>query len=97
MVAIPVKLFHAVRKKSVLFNQLHERNLAPIRYRQVNAENGEEVSEEHIVKGYEVAKGRYVLVDSDELEPFMPLATKTIELEEFVDLHLIDPVYFDTA
>ncbi len=97
LVAIPVKLFHAVRKKSVSFNQLDERNLARIRYRKVNAETSEEVSEEHIVKGYEVAKGRYVVVDPDELEPFMPAATKTIELEEFVDLDQIDPVYFDTA
>ena len=97
LVAIPVKLFHAVRRKSVSFNQLDERNLARIRYRKVNAETGEEVSEQHIVKGYEVAKGRYVVVDPDELEPFMPAATKTIELEEFVDLDQIDPVYFDTA
>jgi len=97
LVAIPVKLFHAVRKKSVSFNQLDERNLARIRYRKVNAETGEEVTEEHIVKGYEVSKGRYVVVDPDELEPFMPAATKTIELEEFVDLDQIDPVYFDTA
>ncbi|WP_040496586.1 non-homologous end joining protein Ku [Ilumatobacter nonamiensis] len=97
LVAIPVKLFHAVRRKSVSFNQLDERNLARIRYRKVNAETGEEVSDEHIVKGYEVSKGRYVVVDPDELEPFMPAVTKTIELEEFVDLDQIDPVYFDTA
>lgn len=97
LVAIPVKLFHAVRKKSVSFNQLDERNLARIRYRKVNAETGEEVTDEHIVKGYEISKGRYVVVDPDELEPFMPVATKTIDLEEFVDLDQIDPVYFDTA
>jgi DNA end-binding protein Ku len=97
LVAIPVKMFHAVRKRSVSFNQLDERNLARIRYRKVNAETGEEVSEEHIVKGYEISKGRYVVVDPDELEPFMPVATKTIDLEEFVDLDEIDPVYFDTA
>ena len=97
LVAIPVKLFHAVRKKSVSFNQLDERNLARIRYRKVNAETGEEVTDEHIVKGYEISKGRYVVVDPDELEPFMPVATKTIDLEEFVDLDEIDPVYFDTA
>lgn len=97
LVAIPVKLFHAVRKKSVSFNQLDERNLARIRYRKVNGETGEEVAEEHIVKGYEVSKGRYIVIDPDELEPFMPVATKTIDLEEFVDLDQIDPVYFDTA
>ncbi len=97
LIAIPVKLFHAVRKQSVSFNQLDERNMARIRYRKVNAETGDEVTEEHIVKGYEVAKGRYVVVDPNELESFMPVATKSIDLEEFVDLDEIDPVYFDTA
>jgi DNA end-binding protein Ku len=97
LVAIPVKLFHAVRRQSVSFNQLDERNMARIRYRKVNAETGEEVGDDHIVKGYEISKGRYVVVDPDELEPFMPAATKSIDLEEFVDLADIDPVYFDTA
>jgi DNA end-binding protein Ku len=97
LVAIPVKLFHAVRRQSVSFNQLDERNMARIRYRKVNAETGEEVGDDHIVKGYEISKGRYVLVDPDELEPFMPVATKSVDLEEFVDLVDIDPVYFDTA
>ena len=97
LVAIPVKLFHAVRRQSVSFNQLDDRNMARIRYRKVNAETGEEVGDEHIVKGYEIAKGRYVVVDPDELEPFMPVATKSVDLEEFVDLADIDPVYYDTA
>ena len=97
LVAIPIKLFNAVRRQSVSFNQLDERNMARIRYRKVNAETGDEVSDEHIVKGYEVSKGRYVVVDPDELEPFMPVATKSVDLEEFVDLSEIDPVYFDTA
>jgi DNA end-binding protein Ku len=97
LVAIPVKLFNAVRRQSVSFNQLDERNMARIRYRKVNAETGEEVGDDHIVKGYEVSKGRYVIVDPDELEPFMPVATKSVDLEEFVDLGEIDPVYFDTA
>jgi DNA end-binding protein Ku len=97
LIAIPVKLFNAVRRQSVSFNQLDERNMARIRYRKVNAETGEEVSDDHIVKGYEVSKGRYVVVDPDELEPFMPVATRSIDLEEFVDLSEIDPVYFDSA
>jgi DNA end-binding protein Ku len=97
LVAIPVKLFHAVRRQSVSFNQLDDRNMARIRYRKVNAETGEEVGDDHIVKGYEISKGRYVVVDPDELEPFMPAATKSVDLEEFVDLADIDPVYFDTA
>jgi len=97
LVAIPVKLFNAVRRQSVSFNQLDERNMARIRYRKVNAETGEEVSDDHIVKAYEISKGRYVVVNPDELEPFMPVATKSVDLEEFVDLTEIDPVYFDTA
>jgi DNA end-binding protein Ku len=97
LVAIPVKLYNAVRRQSVSFNQLDERNMARIRYRKVNDETGEEVGDDHIVKGYEISKGRYVIVDPDELEPFMPVATKSVDLEEFVDLADIDPVYFDTA
>ena len=97
LVAIPVKLFHAVREQSVSFNQLDDRTMARIKYKKVSALDGEEVPEEHIVKGYEVSKDRYVVVDPDELEPFIPSATKTVELEEFVDLDEIDPVYFDSA
>jgi DNA end-binding protein Ku len=97
LIAIPIKLFHAVRHKSVSFNQLDERTMSRIRYRKVSDETGEEVPDEHIVKGYEVSKGRYVLVDPDELEPFMPSATRTIDLEEFVDLDEIDPIYFEDA
>ena len=96
LVAIPVKLFHAVRRQSISFNQLDERTMARIRYQKVSALDGEEVPDDHIVKGYEVSKDRYVVVDPDELEPFIPAATKTVELEEFVDLEEIDPVYFDT-
>ena len=86
LVTIPVKLFHAVSRKSVSFNQLDERSMSRIRMKKVSAETGEDVPDEHIVKGYEVAKGRYVVVDPDELEPFIPVATKSIDLEEFVDL-----------
>jgi DNA end-binding protein Ku len=97
LVAIPVKLFHAVRRQSVSFNQLDDRTMSRIKYKKVSALDGDEVPEEHIVKGYEVSKDRYVVVDPDELEPFIPAATRTVELEEFVDLDEIDPVYFDAA
>ena len=96
LISIPVKLFHAVSRKSVSFNQLDERSMSRIRMKRVSAETGEDVPDEHIVKGYEVAKDRYVVVDPDELEPFIPVATKSIDLEEFVDLRDIDPVFFDT-
>ena len=71
--------------------------MARIRYRKVNATTGEEVGDDHIVKGYEMSKDRYVVVNPAELEPFMPMANKSIELEEFVDLDEIDPVLFDSA
>jgi DNA end-binding protein Ku len=97
LVAIPVKLFHAVRRKSVSFNQLDERTMSRIRYKKVSDETGEEVSDDEIVKGYEIAKGRYVIVDPDELDAFVPAATKTVDLEEFVELDELDPAIFDTA
>ena len=97
LIAIPIKLFSAVKHKGVSFNQLDERTMSRIRYRKVSDETGEEVPDEHIVKGYEVSKGRYVLVDPDELEPFIPSATRTVELEEFVELTEIDPIYFESA
>ena len=97
LVAIPVKLYNAVRKQSVSFNQLDDRTMSRIRYRKVSALDGEEVPDDHIVKGYEISKDRYIVVDPDELEPFIPSATKTVDLEEFVDLDEIDPVFYDSA
>jgi len=96
LVAIPVKLYNGVNKKSVSFNQLDDRSMARIKLKKVSSETGEDVPDEHIVKGYEISKGRYVVVDPDDLEPFIPAATKSIDLEEFVDLDEIDPVYFDS-
>jgi len=97
LVSIPVKLFNAVQRKSVSFNQLDARDRQRIRYRKVNAETGEEVPDDLIVKGFEHRKGQYVVVDPDELEPFLPAATRSIDLDEFVDLREIDPIFFDSA
>jgi DNA end-binding protein Ku len=95
MIAIPVKMFTAVRHKGVSFNQLDDRNMGRIRYQKVSEQTGEEVPSDQIVKGYEISRGRYIKIDPDELEPFVPAATKTIDLEEFVDLDQIDPIYFE--
>ena len=96
LVAIPVKLFHAVRQEGRVVQPARRPQHGPHPLREGVRRDGEEVPDEHIVKGYEISKGRYVVVDPDELEPFMPAATKTIDLEEFVDLAEIDPVFFDT-
>jgi len=96
LVAIPVKLYHAVSKKNVSFNQLDDRTMSRIKLKKVSADTGDEVPDEHIVKGYEYTKGQYIVVDPDELEPFIPSATHSIDLEEFVELSEIDPVFFDS-
>ncbi len=97
LVNIPVQLFNAVSRKSVRFNQIDSRNNARIRNRKVNAESGDDVPDEVIVKGYELSKGNYVLVSEDELAALDPESQRTIDIEEFVDLADIDPVYFDAS
>ena len=67
LISIPVKLFTAVPHKALSFNQLDDRNMDRIRYEKVSEADGEVVPAEHIVKGVEISKGRYVIVDPDEL------------------------------
>jgi DNA end-binding protein Ku len=97
LVNIPVKLFNAVSRKSVSFNQIDRRTGARIRYRKVSAADEAEVPNEEIVKGYELPSGDYVLIDDDELATLDPEAVRTIDIEEFVDLADIDPIYYDAA
>lgn len=97
LVAIPVKLYSAVNSKSISFNQLDDRTMERIRLKKVSGTTGEEVPPEHIIKGFEISDGNYVVVDMDELEPLLPVPTKTIDLEEFVDLEEIDPVFYSSS
>lgn len=97
LINIPVKLYSAVTKRSVRFNQIDPSNNARIRNQRVNAETGEPVEVSELVKGYEVSKGNYVVVTEDELASLQPRSTHTIDLEEFVDLTEVDPIYFDGA
>jgi DNA end-binding protein Ku len=97
LVSIPVKLYNAVSRKSVSFNQIDARSGARVRQRLVSAADGEEVPRDRILKGYPVGPDRYVTLTDDELASVMPKAQRTIDLEEFVDLADIDPVYFDSA
>jgi DNA end-binding protein Ku len=96
LVTVPVKLTPAVKSRDVSFNQLEEGTGSRIRLRRVSEQTGEEVSTDRIVKGYEIEKGRYVVVEKSELETLAPKASHTIEIEDFVDLADIDPIYFDT-
>jgi DNA end-binding protein Ku len=95
LVNVPVKLFSATSPKEVRFHMLHDEDGGRIQQKRVCSIDGEEVPWEHIVKGFEIAKGRYVTVTKEELEAFSPKATRSIDIEDFVDLHQIDPIYYD--
>lgn len=97
LVNIPVKLYSAVSRKSVHFNQIDRRSGTRVKQKRVDAETGEEVPWDEIVKGYELASGAYVTVTDDELAALDPKAVRTIEIEEFVDLSAIDPMLYDAA
>src|SRR5436305_14729865 len=95
LVNVPVKLYSATSPKSVRFHQLSGKTGSRIRQKRVDASTGDEVAFEDIVKGYEITPDRYVLIATDELEAFDPKVTRTIDIEEFVDLVEIDPIYYD--
>ncbi len=95
LVNVPVKLYSATSPKAVRFHQLSNKTGARIRQKRVDSSTGEEVPYEEIVKGYELTPDRYVMITSEELEAFDPKATKTIDVEEFVDLAEIDPIFYD--
>ena len=95
LVNVPVKLYSATSPKTVRFHQLSSKTGARIRQKRVDPSTGDEVPFEEIVKGYELSPDRYVLIDPEELDALDPKATKTIDIEEFVDLVEIDPIYYD--
>ena len=97
MVAIPIRLVPAVRRKSISFNQLDERSGSRIRYRKVSEATGEEVPPEHIVKGYDLGGSNYVLLTDDDLAPLAPAKSKEIGIESFVPIDDVDPLMFDSS
>jgi DNA end-binding protein Ku len=95
LVQVPVKLVGATKSKDVSFNQLEEGTGARIRYRKVSDKTGDEVTADKIVRGFEVSKGRYVIIEPSEIDSLRPKGSHEIEIEEFVDLGDIDPLYFE--
>ena len=95
LVNVPVKLYTATSPKTVRFNQLSSKTGARIRQKRVDPTTDEEVPYEEIVKGYEITPDRYVTITNEELEALDPKATRTVDIEEFVDLADIDPIYYD--
>jgi DNA end-binding protein Ku len=95
LVNVPVRLYSATSPKTVRFHQLSSKTGARIKQKRVDPSTGDEVAFEDIVKGYELSPDRYVLIEPEELDALDPKATKTIDIEEFVDLAEIDPIFYD--
>jgi DNA end-binding protein Ku len=91
---VPVKLYSAVSRRQISFRELRASDKSRVRHKRVAEADGEEVSYDDIVKGYELAPDQYVVFSRDELDELDPKKTKAIEVEEFVDLDDIDPIYF---
>ena len=97
LVNIPVKLFSAVSRKTVNFNQIDTKSGARIKMKRVSSVDERDVAYEDIVKGYEISSGEYVTISDDELAALDPEAVRTIDIEEFVDLADIDPLFYDSG
>jgi DNA end-binding protein Ku len=94
LVSVPVELYSATEDHTVGFRQFERGTADRIRYRRVNERTGKEVDFSDIVKGYELDDGDYVLVEPEELDEIAPGRSGTIDIEAFVDLDDIDPIYF---
>lgn len=92
---IPVSLQKAEENNDLKFHMLDSKDLSPIKYKKVSAKDGKEVPWERIVKGYEVEKGKYVLLSKDELKAANPKATQAIDIEDFVEADEIDLMFLE--
>ncbi|HVG13386.1 MAG TPA: Ku protein [Chitinophagaceae bacterium] len=95
LVNIPVKLMSAVESEGLNFDMLSKKDMAPIRYARIDTKTGEEVPWKEIVKGYEYAKGKYVIVDDKDFEKASPEKSKSIDIVQFVKEEQIDPILYE--
>src|SRR5262249_28156098 len=95
LVNIPVKLYSAVQDQELSFDMLWKKDLSRIRYLKVASSTGKEVDYKDIVKGYEYAKGQYVIVTDKEFESASPEKSKAIQIMNFVNEEEIESIYFD--
>lgn len=96
LVNIPVKLFSGVQSSTLDLDMLDERDHANIKFKRVNEKTQKEVPFDHIVKGYYL-KDQYIVLNDHDFEEVKPEKTKVIEIENFVDLTEINPVYYETS
>jgi DNA end-binding protein Ku len=94
LVSIPVGLYPATEEKSLRFNQLHDKDHGRIKYQRVCSKCGEEVTFEHIVKGYEYEKDRYVVMEDEDFDAVPVESSRAIDILQFVDMDQIDPIYY---
>jgi DNA end-binding protein Ku len=94
LVSIPIRVFPATEEKTLHFNQLHDADGGRIKYKRVCAVCGEEVPFEHIVKGFEIEKDRYVMLDDEDFDAVPVESSRAIDIMQFVDLEEIDPIYY---
>src|SRR5919109_3558540 len=97
LVNVPVRLYTATEQKDVRFHEFDQRSGKRIRHKRVVEGSGREMDYENVAKGYEVSKGRYVVLERGELEAADPEKTRTIEISEFVELAEIDPIFFEKS
>ena len=96
LVHIPVALVSATSSQGVDFDWLDSRSMEPVGYKRVNKVTGKEVTKEHIVKGVQYEKGRYVVLSEEEIKSAHPLSTQTIDIFSFVDSEQIPLQNIDT-
>jgi DNA end-binding protein Ku len=94
LVTIPVSVYPATEEKTLRFNQLHDEDGGRIRMKRVCSIDGEEVGYEHIVKGYEYEKDRYVILTDDDFDAIPVESSRAIDIVQFVDLDEIDPMLY---
>jgi len=94
LVNIPIALYPATRKEELSFRLLRKSDLSPVNYKRVAEKDGKEVPWDQIVKGYEYEKGKYVVLKDEDFQRVDLEATQTVDIQDFVDLDEIDPIFF---
>ncbi|HEY2477449.1 MAG TPA: Ku protein [Solirubrobacterales bacterium] len=93
---VPVRMYSAVARRNIALREIREADSARIKHRRVAEGTDEEVPYDEIIKAYELTPGQYVPLTKEEMEALAPEKTRAIEVEDFVDLEEIDPIYFDS-
>ena len=94
LVNIPIALYPATRREELKFRLLRKTDLSPVNYKRVAEKDGKDVPWDQIVKGYEYEKGKYVVLRDDDFQRVDLEATQTVDIQDFVDLEEIDPMFF---